>query len=458
MELKWFKARQTRYSAYATVYILVVVAALAAANWLANRHNKSVDTTSNKRFSLSDQSIKLVRNLKEDVTIMLFDEARSYQQARDLLDRYDNLSPRLSVEYVDPLKKPQLARQMGVRTMGTVLVRRGDKREEARSVTEEEITSALVRVLKTGTSTVCFAAGAGESSLDETGPAGYSRVKESLERNNYRTQTVNLFEKPAIPQECTIVAVAGPRYDYPQPVVDALRKHVEGGGRALFMMSPPLDAGKETFAPNEALLKVLAEWGVTLNKDQVLDTSGIGGLYGLGPEVALASKYDTHPIVREMKGTATAFAIVRSIEAKPGDKTSVERIVSTSDNSFATTQLSGVARKVDTSKGESKSYAVAAAGEYRTGKENNDGRFVVVGSADWAANYVFRFAGNRDLFLNMMNWLSSDEDLISIRPKDPEDRRITVSRSQMTLLRMTSQFLIPLGVILAGVMVWWRRR
>jgi ABC-type uncharacterized transport system involved in gliding motility auxiliary subunit len=159
-----------------------------------------------------------------------------------------------------------------------------------------------------------------------------------------------------------------------------------------------------------------------------------------------------------MKGTASAFAIVRSLEAKPGDKTSVEKIVSTSDNSFATTQLAGASRKVDTSKGEVKSYAVAAAGEYRTGQPNNNGRFVVVGSADWAANYVFRFAGNRDLFLNMMNWLSSDEDLISIRPKDPEDRRITVSRSQMMLLRTTSQFLIPLAVIVAGVLVWWRRR
>jgi ABC-type uncharacterized transport system involved in gliding motility auxiliary subunit len=458
MEAKWLKARQTRYTAYATVYILVVLAVLAAANWLANRHNKSVDTTSNKRYSLSDQTIKIVKNLKEDVTIMLFDESRSYQQAKDLLDRYDNLSPKLTVQYIDPLKKPQLAREMGVRMMGTVLVKRGDKREEARSVSEEEITSALVRVLKTGTSTVCFVAGAGEPSLDETGPTGYSGVKDALEKNNYRTQTVNLLEKPEIPQDCTIVAVAGPRYDYPQPVVDALKKYVEGGGRALFMMPPPLDAGKDRISPNEALLKTLAEWGVTLNKDQVLDTSGIGGLYGLGPEVALASKYDTHPIVREMKGTATAFAIVRSLEAKPGDKTSVERIVSTSDNSFATTQLTGASRKIDTSKGEMKSYAVAAAGEYRTGQENKTGRFVVVGSADWVANYVFRFAGNRDLFLNMMNWLSSDEDLISIRPKDPEDRRITVSRSQMMMLRTTSQFLIPLAVIVAGVLVWWRRR
>ena len=95
---------------------------------------------------------------------------------------------------------------------------------------------------------------------------------------------------------------------------------------------------------------------------------------------------------------------------------------------------------------------MAAAGTYRTGQPNQEGRYVIVGSSDWAANYVLRFAGNRDLFVNMMNWLSNDEDLISIRPKDPEDRRIQMTRSQMNMLRITAQFLLPLLVIVAGIM------
>ena len=88
----------------------------------------------------------------------------------------------------------------------------------------------------------------------------------------------------------------------------------------------------------------------------------------------------------------------------------------------------------------------------------DEGRFVVAGTSEFAANYALRYIGNRDLFLNMINWLSSDEDLISIRPKDPEDRRLELTRSQALLLKTTSQFVIPLAIILAGVFVWWRRR
>jgi len=102
--------------------------------------------------------------------------------------------------------------------------------------------------------------------------------------------------------------------------------------------------------------------------------------------------------------------------------------------------------------------SLAAAGTYKTGKENSQGRFVVVGSSAWAENSFINFNGNRDLALNTMNWLSSDEDLISIRPKEQEDRRITMTRSQLTWVRTITQFLLPLLVVATGVTVWWRRR
>jgi ABC-type uncharacterized transport system involved in gliding motility auxiliary subunit len=101
---------------------------------------------------------------------------------------------------------------------------------------------------------------------------------------------------------------------------------------------------------------------------------------------------------------------------------------------------------------------VAAAGTFRTGTPGKDGRFVVVGCSAWASNSAIRFVGNRDLFLNIMSWLSNDEDLISIRPKDPVDKRLQITGSQLMLLRMVSQFLIPLAVIMAGILVWLKRR
>src|SRR4029077_12177825 len=106
----WLKARQTQYTAYVGVYVLVVLAVLAAGNFLANRYDKSYDSTANKQFSLSDQTIKQVKGLKNDVKVYYFDDTARFPQARDLLDRYSSLSPKLHVEFVDPVKKPTQAK------------------------------------------------------------------------------------------------------------------------------------------------------------------------------------------------------------------------------------------------------------------------------------------------------------------------------------------------------------
>jgi len=136
----------------------------------------------------------------------------------------------------------------------------------------------------------------------------------------------------------------------------------------------------------------------------------------------------------------------------------LDKLFSTTSNSYATTNLSSPAIRLDPAKDKKGPFNLAAAGTYNTGKENQNGRFVTVGSSDWASNYILRFQGNRDLFMNMMNWLSSDEDLISIRPKEPEDRRLTLTRAQMRTVFYSSVVLLPLAVIAAGFSVWWRRR
>jgi ABC-type uncharacterized transport system involved in gliding motility auxiliary subunit len=458
MTFDWLKARQTKYTAYLTLYLVVILAVLGAANWLANRHNKSFDSTANKRFSLSDQTEKVVKNLKQDVKIVYFDRTTDFTRARDLLDRYDNLSARLTVAYVDPDRKPQIAKSEGVRNYGTIFVETAGKREEAKSLSEEEITGALIRALKGGARNVCVVSGSGEHSLDDTGRSGYSSVKELLEKNNYKTQVVSLLEKPEVPKDCTILMVGGPRFDYVDASVNAIRAYVENGGRVLLMIDPPLKMGKEDISDNAALTKVLESWGVTPNKDLVLDTSGIGQLFGLSEVVPLVTSYESHQIVREMKEIATAFPIARSLEVKSGDKTTVEKLFSTSGNSYATSSLSSSEIRINPAKDRKGPLTLAAAGTYRTGKEGGDGRFVVVGSSGWTANNILRFNGNRDLFVNMMNWLSSDEDLISIRPKEPEDRRLTLTRRQMSTVFYSSVVGLPLAVVLAGMWVWWRRR
>jgi ABC-type uncharacterized transport system involved in gliding motility auxiliary subunit len=458
MASQWLKARQTKYAAYATSYILVVIAAIVIANVLADRYNKSYDSTSNKRYSLSEQTAKIVKGLTQPATITYFNQSTRFHEGKDLLDEYANLSPKVHVEYVDPDKNPQAAREARIRDFGTAIVQIGLKKEEAKGMTEEGITGAFIRDLKSTTRSVCFAAGSGEHQLDDSEREGLSHFKDSLAKEDYETKSVDLLQKADVPKDCTTLVIAGPTRNYEQPEVDAIKKYVEDGGRAMFLLDPPLKLGRSEIADNDALANLLASWGITVDKDLILDLNPIGQIAGLGPQVALVTNYESQPIVDGMKGMATGFPLSRSIEIKNADKTSVQKMFDSSESSLATNNLSSPSVDVNDPKNKKGPLTIAAAGTYTTGKENSQGRFVVVGSSSWIANRFFNFNGNGDLALNTINWLASDEDLISIRPKQEEDRRITMTHAQMSWVRVTSQFLLPLIVVFTGVGVWWKRR
>jgi len=458
MASQWIKARQTKYAAYAFSYILIVMAAVVVANVLADRYNKSYDATANKRYSLSEQTANIVRGLKQNAVITYFNQSTRFREGKDLLDQYANLSPKVQVKYVDPDKDPELAREAGIRSFGTAVVQLGAKHEEAKSMTEEGVTEAFIRDLKSNTRTVCFAGGSGEHQLDDSEREGLSRFKDLLAKDNYESKSVDLLTKAEVPGDCTTLIVAGPTKNYQQPEVDAIQKYVESGGRAFFMMDPPLKLGHEEIGDNDALASLLQSWGVTLNKDLILDLNPLGQIAGLGPQVALVTTYASQPIVDQMRGTATGFPLARSLEIKNTDKTNVQKLFDSSGTSFATSNLSSPAVDPKDPKNKKGPLTLAAAGTYNTGKENSQGRFVVVGCSTWAANRFIDFNGNDDLASNAVNWLASDEDLISVRPKAPEDRRITMTGRQLTWVRAVSQFALPLVVVIMGVGVWWKRR
>ncbi|MGC1372639.1 MAG: GldG family protein, partial [Candidatus Sulfotelmatobacter sp.] len=418
----------------------------------------SFDATANKRYSLSAQTAKIVKGLKQPATITYYNQSTHFREGKDLLDEYANLSSKVHVDYIDPDKNPVAAQEAGIREMGTAVVQVGMKKDTAKSMNEEGITGAFIRDLKSNTRTVCFVTGSGEHRLDDSDREGLSHFKDLLGKDDYETQSIDLLQKAEVPADCTTLVVAGPTRNYEQPEVDAIKKYVEDGGRALFMLDPPLKVGHSEIADNDALTSLLQGWGVTMQKDLILDMNPIGQLAGVGPQVALVTTYASQPIVDDMKGVATGFPLSRSIEIKSTDKTSVQKLFDSSGTSLATNNLSAASVNVNDPKNKKGPMTLAAAGTYTTGKENSQGRFVVVGSSSWLDNGFLDFNGNNDLAMNTINWLSSDEDLISIRPKPEEDRRITMTRAQLSWVRATSQFLLPMIVVIAGVGVWWKRR
>jgi ABC-type uncharacterized transport system involved in gliding motility auxiliary subunit len=450
------KTHRAANFAQAALYTVIIIAILGVVNFLAQRYNKSFDSTANKKYTLSDQTAKVVKNMQGDLAITYWDRSDKFDNAKDLFDRYKGLSPKVRVEYQDVDKKRTEAIAAGVKSVPTILVNVGNKTETAKSLTEEEVTGAMVRALKGGDRSVCYTSGFGEAATtDTTGSDGFGNAKDLTEKNNYKTKVVPLIPKPDIPTDCTILVVAGPKRNYLQPAVDAIKAYVENGGRALIMLDPPLKF-KSEIDENPGLVAVLDSWGVKMHNDLVLDLSGVGQLFNLGPEFPIVTKYGDHAIVREMKELPTGFPITRSLEVTKGDKTMVWPLFSTTDDAVATEDLKNP--RVDVKSAKPGARVLAAAGTYTTGKENGNGRFVVVGTSRWISNGFLAFNGNRDLYMNMLNWLSSDEDLISIRPKDPEDRRLNMNPRQATMLFYGSVVMIPLAIIIAGVGVWWKRR
>lgn len=454
----WIKARQTRFAAYAVLYTLVVIAAVVVVNVLAKRYDKSWDTTANKRFSLSPETAKIVKGLHQDVTILYFDQSTHFGAGRDLLSEYANLSPRIHIRYIDPDKDPQLARANGVQSMGTAIVQIGDKKEAASSITEEGITGAFIRDIKTSTRTVCFASGSGEHMIDDSSRYGLSGLKDLLGKESYETQSVDLISKPAVPPACTVLVIAGPSHDYQQPEVAAIQKYVESGGRAMFLLDPPLQSRASAISANNGLDAVLTGWGVTPQKDLVLDRNPLGQLIGVGPDVALVTHYNSQPIVDSMKGTATGFPIVQSLAIQSTGKASIDKLFASSESSEAATNLNGTVLRVDDPKNRKGPLTLAVAGTFGTGNSGPHGRFVVVGGSTWVTNSFLNFNGNSDLALNAVNWLASDEDLISIHPKKPEDQHMTMTGSQMAMVRAVTVIGLPLLMMGMGTLVWWRRR
>lgn len=475
MAADWVKSRQTKYAGYAGVYIIVILAVLGAVNFLANRYDKSYDSTHNKQFSLSDQTIKIAKNLNSDVQLLYFGDTGSFMGAHDLLDRYSALSPKVHVQYIDPVRKPQQARAAGFRSDSPVIVEAGVKKEPAKSLTEEEITGALIRALKTGERNVCFLNAAGEHTIEDTDASGFSVLKTVLERDNYKTREeslkpaapeagkqINVNQAPApgaaeVPKSCTVLVVGGPQLAYPPAIANAIKTYVENGGRALIMLDETLRIGRsEPAAENPDLTKVLADWGVTVNKDLVLDLSGVGQILGLGPEVPMIVRYETHPIVQPLSRVPTAFPLSRSLDVKSATKASASKLFGTTEDSLAVTEI-GPGGQVDPKKGKKGPLTLAAVGTY---SGTTQGRFVAIGSSTWATNSMTgsRQLGNRDLFSNMVNWLASDEDLISIRPKETEDRPFNLNTQKLNSIFWMSVVIFPLGVVGFGLAAWWKRR
>lgn len=452
---KLLSARSTKYGTNMVIYTALFVALLVGVNWLGTRYNKRFDLSESGVFTLSPQAKSVLEGVQQDVELQAFLEGGHDPEIEALLESFSYVSPRVKTTLIDPDKQPELTEKYGVRAYRTIRVAYGEQATTVAQPSEETLTNAIIKVTKQTAQSVCFVAGEGEPDIDDAQSVrGFAGAKEALDSESYQTRKLILVQEGKVPDDCNIVVVAAPERPLLQQQVDALTAFLKKGGKAIFML-PPREGNE--------LTPLLAEYGVKLGNDAVVDQ--VVRLFQ-GPQLGLnpiVSTYGAHPITKDIK-ERTVFPLTRSVdvgEVKPG--LTVVSLAKTSTSSWAETDLetlfdaqSAVLEESDV-KGPV-SIAVAVAADLKQlGIGEGEARLVVFGTAAFADNKNINTLYNRDLFLNSVGWLSSQEELLSIRPRTVRASRVQFSEEQATAIFYLSVLVIPEMLMIIGLVVWWRR-
>jgi ABC-type uncharacterized transport system involved in gliding motility auxiliary subunit len=467
---KGFTRKAFLYSGNLLLVVVLVLGILVLVNYFLSKHHTRVDLTSAKLHSLSGQSVKVLKSLKKDISVKAFFREGNPGRGtfENLMKIYAYESPRIKYELIDPDKNPGLVKRYEVTQDGMIVFESGDKDGRITAASEEDVTNAVIKLTREKKKVICFLEGHGEASVEESGDGGYSTVKGDLEKLGYEVKKQALALAEGFPADCALLVVPGPKKALLPNEIETIGKYVDRGGRVLFMIDPETDPG---------LSPLLAGYGVRLRNDLIVDT--VSRLLGGDYFMPVVSEYEDHEITRGFR-YATFFPYARSVEAsetKPEGAT-LTVIAKTSPNSWSERRLDQKQVKFDKdldgpgpvslalvatlkAKAVEKSAAAAEgadAGAAATGAETPEARLAVVGDSDFAANRYLGLSGNANFFLNMVNWLTEEADLISIQPRTSSPRTLQMSPSQGRLLFFVSVILLPLAILVLGVAVWLRRR
>jgi ABC-type uncharacterized transport system involved in gliding motility auxiliary subunit len=317
---------------------------------------------------------------------------------------------------------------------------------------------------------VYFLQGHGEKEPNRTERDGYSAVSGSLRRDNYMVERLVLAQMKEVPDDATVVLIAGPTTDLLDTEAEAIRRYLARAGKLMVMVDPLLGPQAVPLPNLEGIIK---EWGITLGNNVVVDLSGATN----DPSIAVAATYPMHAIT-ERFATLTIYPLARSINPVEGgvNGRTATTIVETSRQSWAEANLASLSGEAGVSMDEASGdkvgpiplgVVVSSTGESPAANPGTpatgetlkpETRVVVFGDSDFPSNAYAGVPGNMNFFANAISWLAQQENLIAIRPTEAQDRRVTMTARQQTGVFWASIVVMPAIVFLAGIYTWWRRR
>lgn len=451
--LKAFSGRRsTRMGVNSLLMVVLFTAILVIVNFLASRHSVRWDLSENQNFTLAPQTYRILRALPRDVKITVFTREKDpgYQAYKERLESYRQASTKLSVEFIDPEKQPKIAQNYGIFRTDTAIFESNGQTIRVTAPSEVELTGALIRISKDAKKRIVFVEGHSERSLEDKERNGLSIAKEALTRQGYEVGTVSLLQASTVPNNTTVLVLAGPRRTVTKEEQDRIQAYVEKGGHVLMLVDPDTQTGLES---------LLAHWGLGLGPGVLVDLQdrlAQGDLTSL-----LVRTFTEHEITQDLT-SAVLFPLSRHItfDEQAGKEWDYVPLARTSANSWAETNLQGRVVSLNEKEDVKGPLPMAAALAPKKAPEEGKPRpaIVVIGNSTFATNAFFNFPGNSDFFLHTAGWLAEERDLISIAPKEPALRPFTPNPMQERALLYIQVIFLPLMTFLTGMVVWRKRR
>ena len=448
---------------------------LVLVNWLGSRHYRRFDWTHAGLYTLSDKTVKVLKEMKAPVSITVFmtEGTQLFPETQEVLKRYKAVAPQLTVETLDPTRNRARA-EMLVKEFGvsgpSVVFKSGDRKKYV-SVDqlaeldfsrarmggeptikafkgEQEFTSAILTVTESKTPKVLFTTGHGERKIDVRSRDGFWGVAETFRRDNCKVEEWASLGAGDVPADTDLLVVAGPKSSFTEAERDAVKKFLDAGGRALVFADAEFAPGKGSAMLDFGLRPLLEAYGVLLDDDIVVDPKNRVPM--MGPETVFANSYRPHPITKLLEGSAVVFPLARSVRVaeKVPEGLSATVLVETSPEGWGETDLKNPeARKDERDIKGPVSLGVAVE---TAGKPERKMRLVVFGDADFASNGGVANAANSYLMAAAANWALEREALIAIPPRATDQVAVTMTA--------VAVFLLPLLAIAAGIAVYLRRR
>lgn len=448
---EFFTLKTTKHGMNMGAMIMTVLVLLVAVNFLAVTKEKKWDWTSEGLNSLSEQSVGVVKNLKEDTELVLLykkgeSDETTRRQVSDLAQLYMNVSPKLKFKAYNALERPDLAQKYDYTSgpFGLFLVQGENRHMKVDQPTEEELTRTLLRFAREKSKVVYFVQGHGEHDITLQGPESISQFKKDLDLS-YEVKALELFKSPKVPDDAELVVIAGPRQGYLASETDALRDYAKRGGRLLIAIDPDARHG---------LASLTKTFGIEYQNNYVLDPRAM--IPGAGNIAALGNEFSTKAeATKPLRSGFTVFLIASSLKTAPDAPKDfiVDEIVRSDEIPLATNELSNAAK-------------VQLPGPHVLGIQSRgklagaekEFEVIVYGDSDFLRDNLYRNNLNRDLAMNSVASLAKDTDLVSIRPKTPKGTQLSMTRTQLMIVLFGFLLPVPILMFFTSGLLWWRRK